>query len=384
MNINMTKLMFWLALTATLLPTLRADKGETDRLADQADAVVVGELLSGQQSGRSLAFVLSVTRTIKGDLTPGATVNVSGSTRLSLTRSLRGHYGIWFLKKTGSQWRLLPVMPGAAALEASCYFPVSKASSPASVSTPSPPVTTSDRIAVELAAAIQSYTDPRQLFNLAYGLLGVRQSALVRDLYRALRAHPDPEIRFIGLTQSFGPDDDLLALAEMANNLDLIPKLHTSGMLVPSICGRRNADPRAIQHLGRIASSSNPNVQKCAAQALAYIHTRETLPILAQLLVSADAVTREYAMRGFSRFVDNLPIPTPHNILDGKDLIPQGPTPYRTPETDKYSLSTRSLGRADQTEYLLFWKSWWASVKDKLMAPGQPAPPVPPPPSQRP
>ncbi len=47
---SMAKLMFWVAAAAALLPILRADKGRTDRLLDQADAVVVGELLSGQQS----------------------------------------------------------------------------------------------------------------------------------------------------------------------------------------------------------------------------------------------------------------------------------------------------------------------------------------------
>src|SRR3954454_6511065 len=43
---------------------IRAGKGPTDVLADQADAVVVGNIQSGQQNGQSLAFMLSVVRTI--------------------------------------------------------------------------------------------------------------------------------------------------------------------------------------------------------------------------------------------------------------------------------------------------------------------------------
>jgi len=99
-----------------------------------------------------------------------------------------------------------------------------------------------------------------------------------------------------------------------------------------------------------------------------YIHTRETLPFLAKLLDSSDATTREFAMRGLSRFVGNLPVATQQNIFSGKASLQQGPAPYRTPDTDRYSLATRSLAQAPEGEaaFLQFWKSWWALMKDKL------------------
>lgn len=86
-------------------------------------------------------------------------------------------------------------------------------------------------------------------------------------------------------------------------------------------------------------------------------------------------MVREEAMKGLSRFVDNLPIPTAYNTINLGALIPQGPQPYRTAETDKYSLSKRNPGPADQTEYLRFWRSWWASNKGKLTAPPAPGAP---------
>lgn len=100
------------------------------------------------------------------------------------------------------------------------------------------------------------------------------------------------------------------------------------------------------------------------------LHTREALPFLAQLLDSKDAKVRESAIQGLSRFVDNLPIPTTQTVANGKALVPQGPTPYRTLETDKYSLSRRWLSQSSlsETDYLQFWKSWWAIVKDKLLS----------------
>ena len=100
--------------------------------------------------------------------------------------------------------------------------------------------------------------------------------------------------------------------------------------------------------------------------ALDFIHTRDTLPFLAQALDGTDPNTRELAMQGLSRFVDNLPIQTQYNVTNGKALVAQGATPYRTADTDKYSLSRGSLGSANEAEYLQFWKSWWTAMKDEL------------------
>src|SRR5438034_8179226 len=120
-----TKLVGLLAIAATSLTDLRATQGPTDLLADQADAVVVAEVLSGQQTGYDVAFVLLITRTIKGGLAAGTAVNVSGGVRRSGSGSLRGHYGLWFLKKAGGQWALLPVIQ-AVALGTGTYIPLSK------------------------------------------------------------------------------------------------------------------------------------------------------------------------------------------------------------------------------------------------------------------
>ncbi len=70
-----------------------------------------------------------------------------------------------------------------------------------------------------------------------------------------------------------------------------------------------------------------------------------------------------------SCFVDNLPSITHYNVINGKSVQPQGPAPYRTAETDRYSLSTRRLADAREPEaaFLQFWKSWWATMKDKIM-----------------
>ena len=310
-----------------------------------------------------------MTRSIKGSLGPGSAVAVSGACTLAANKDLKGQYGMFFLSKTaGNLWALLP--SGAVAFE-TAYFPLSKASSPASITTHSPPTTVTDQIAVELAAGLQSYSSPLQLYTLANGLRAMPDSAIIKDLFQSLRASSDPELKFLALAK-FLRGGDPSALAEVAANIDLLPRLTVSSFVISEIYGRRDSDPAAIAHLGRISASSDPYVQRGAADALMRIHTRDALPFLAQLLDGSDPRTRELAIAGFSRFVENLPIETQFNTLNGQSKQPQGPAPYRTPQTDKYSLSMQSLAGSTLTEaeYVQFWKSWWATMSPKL-APGK-------------
>jgi hypothetical protein len=53
-----------------------AETSGTDALATQADAIVVGEVQSGQQTDRSLSFLLTISRVIKGNLVNGTTISV--------------------------------------------------------------------------------------------------------------------------------------------------------------------------------------------------------------------------------------------------------------------------------------------------------------------
>ena len=345
----------------------QAAKGPTDLLADQADAVVVGQIRSGQQNGYSVYMALSVVRTLKGTLTAGTVVNVGGTAGTAVTRNLGGQYGLWFLKNASGGWAFLPVSQGRATLETSAFFPLPTAASPANLGITAAPSTVSDQMALELGAAVQGYNDPSTLFNLAWALSGIGGSTVAPELFQTLRSSPDPEIRFIGLIGAWNGSGDVSALGEIADNMSVVSKIHASSLVGSSICGTRDAGASTVQYLGKIASAEDGNFARCAIMALDFIHTRDTLPFLAQALNSADPSTRELAMQGLSRFVDNLPIQTPYNTTSGKALISQGPTPYRTPQTDEYTLSRRSLGSASEAEYVQFWKSWWTTMQDKLI-----------------
>jgi hypothetical protein len=162
-------------------------------------------------------------------------------------------------------------------------------------------------------------------------------------------------------------------LAELANDIEQTAGLKATFFVVPGVLGWLDPNSLAIGHLGKIAASSDLYLQRAAATALMNIHTTDALPFLAKLLDSSDGATRELAMRGLSRFVEGMPIPTHENILSGRATLAQEPTPYRTAETARYSLATRSLAQAPETEaaFLSFWKSWWEAVQGSVVVAGR-------------
>jgi hypothetical protein len=342
------------------------DKGLTDGLADRADAVVAGAVQSGRQNGTNVTFSLAVDRTIKGNLLPGQILTIYWQSPLVFNRDLTGkYYGLWFLaKNTDSSLQLLSVTQGKIALERA-YLPLSSVYAPASAAAISGS-TTGGRIAAELLTAMQHCTDYEQLRTLGHGLFGIADSSTRGPVFQVLRASSDPEVKFLGLA-GLAKDGDASALAEMAKGASIIPSLRTGEFSLSVIGSMRTGDPGAVQALGTFAASANRDMQRSAADALCYIHTRDTLPFLALLLNSPDRQTIEYAIRGMSRFVNNLPIDRWEDVPSGKNLVPQGSAPFKTIDTDRYSLAMRvpSLTE-DLGPYVQFWKSWWLRMKDQL------------------
>lgn len=194
------------------------------------------------------------------------------------------------------------------------------------------------------------------------------QRPYVTELCQALRAQSDPEVKLIALAGLLGSSEPSSALSEIADNIDLLPKLDVAaGLITVSIRGIDSPDATVVSSLGRLTSvPSLPYLESSVGEALATIHTREALPFLARLLDSKAPRAREQAIRGFSRYVDNLPIPQANDQITGKSHIPRGPAPYRTAETDRFSLSRRLLLGESDTDYIQFWKLWWARMQNEL------------------
>jgi hypothetical protein len=76
-------------------------------LAQRADGVVAGEVVSGTQTGDTASFVLRVDRALKGTIYVGSLIKVEFQPlKASNTGLLGGDYGIWFLQASGpGKWR---------------------------------------------------------------------------------------------------------------------------------------------------------------------------------------------------------------------------------------------------------------------------------------
>lgn len=350
----------------TIIGSVCIQAQASQRLSDEADAVVVAGVQSGQQTGSSLSLALSVTRTIKGDISAGATLTVSGVCAESINRDLAGKYGMFFLRGTNAdRWTLLPVVNGYGFEGA--YYPLSPTAFAPATTTNAGRDTVDDQIARELAAGTAAPAGSYMLLVTENTLFTAPDTSVTRGLFQSLRTNPNPELRFVALARLMKAGD-LSALAEVAASIDLVPNLIARVFVAQAVLGERNSGAAAVTHLGEIAKSADMSLQQSAADALMRLHTQETLPLLADLLNSDFPRSRELAMAGLSRFVENLPPETEFDATSGKSVMPQGSVPYRSAETDRYSLSTRSLSSATEPEaaFLQFWKSWWVTVGSKL------------------
>ncbi|HLH18974.1 MAG TPA: hypothetical protein VKX45_17270 [Bryobacteraceae bacterium] len=343
---------------------LEAQARGADKIADDVDAVFVGEVVSGQTAGNSANYVLLVSRTIKGSLLPNDHANVSWTIPYRSGGDFKGAYGMWFLRQAGpGQFNLVQPFNGIQ------YLPISKTSSPSAIALPAgvaaQPATVGDQIAAEMFAALHAHPDRSQIAALGQMFLAADATPFVRALYGVLRADPDPELKFTGLTGMLRLSDPT-ALPEIANNLNLIPGLAIRPMVLSAVESRRDSTPEAIQTFGKFASSQDPDLQYTGGDVLRGIHTRDSLPFLVSLLDSPRPQTRLLALIGLCGFVNNLPIETPYNVPNGRANIPQGPTPYRTAETDRHCLGGIRPDQASDPESLQFWKSWWIANKAKL------------------
>lgn len=121
----------------------------------------------------------------------------------------------------------------------------------------------------------------------------------------------------------------------------------------------RNSDQAAVRSLGRIATGlrAQGGFLSYLANALAEVHTADTLPYLALLLDSPDPRVRIKANGGFSAFVGGLPIPTKDNFANGQFMVPS-PTPYSSDPSWKAFAIPNNPSTSQLNAASVGWKNW--------------------------
>ena len=343
-----------------------------DNVADLADAIVVGEVLSLQQTGSQVAFTLQVDRNLKGNIVPTSVIQVEWD-RAPVTRTpqqISGQYGMWFLRTNANgAWQLLPATHSNTPLPLSlaCY-PLLKGSAPfaSAVGTQS----VNDLVTGELSTAVEHLPSATtEFYYTATGLLSLSDTSNVTSQYRRLSQMADPQLQVLGLIGLVRQGD----AASIERVLELQAALRASKLRVHMVSAVRNVrdgTPRTVQALGRLATTSGvgSGLQMAACDALRSVHTKDSLPFLVALLDSPNAEIRHEGLAGISMFVENLPIQKAEMVPNMTWLRPQGPAPYRTTDTDKYSAK---FGEPPdrQAEYVAFWKSWWVKFGSQLAKP---------------
>jgi hypothetical protein len=354
------------------------------RLSENADLIAVATSLQGAQVGSQVSFVLAIERVLKGSVLPGATVHASWTTTDdpgALQMQLLAVRGLWFLKSDGgSNYNIMPTAVGHATINDVC------------VSVPAGDVrarfaytnsmAVPDKIALELAASAEAVANGeiKSLLLIRPASSGASPGGLT-TAHRLLVQSSVPRTRAIGY-QGLLLQNDRSALEEVEQQATSLAQANAVALIAASIGDNyRNADPAGIAVLGRMATAGPRSpllpFKSSAARALAWIHSRESLPILAEMLSDPDSAIRTYGVGGLAMFANN----EPSQAASSLSTAPAAPIYqpwYRTSETASHSTMSAQILVQHEAEYIGFWTKWWQDNQADIIV-GLPPKPLPPP-----
>jgi hypothetical protein len=130
----------------------------------------------------------------------------------------------------------------------------------------------------------------------------------------------------------------------------------------------RNDDAKSIATLGKwaVGASTGRPLRKAAANALALIHSPETIPHLVSLMESGDVDLEALGTGGLAMFANGV-----RKIGAGPmaHFSPSSaPGKYRSEETiQRFTLDVDRF-KADRAGNLAFWRSWWRQHGAEILA----------------
>lgn len=334
-------------------------------LATRGDAIVIGTVTTRSESGIAVSFDIQIEKVFKGTISPGS-VHVAHQwirrgiiagfpqTKAGQTIDAQLH-GIWFLQRAaGPDWEILAVS-GQDGIMVNLY-------SPAAVTLPpayqySETTSLVDSLILEVAAGLEAEGwRPAAALDALGSLRTPAASMFLTNYVNSL----DPAFRSIGLagllTQSHQD-----AIAQLVRFWPSISEAPSRVRVIQALRDSfRDSTPSAVQQLVAVATADSIYLElsPAAVTALAAIHTRESLPFLAHLLLSSDPGEQMKGVFGLSSFVNGCPSQTPNNVASMEYLQFKNPSPYRTAETIAKFAFRRGLAE-QETDLVSFWLNWW-------------------------
>ncbi|HYZ85062.1 MAG TPA: hypothetical protein VE621_11695, partial [Bryobacteraceae bacterium] len=335
-----------------------------------AHAIVVASMSTRLESSELVSFDLTMERVLKGDESlkvahvshpwkrRGLVITDQPNSPINVT--IRG---IWFLQRTGSgDWDVLAAN-GADGMMMNLYLPA--AETPPERYGSQASLTPLDATIIEFTSGAEQAGSWRRAMIVEL-LKNIRTPAVSR-VTSAYLSSPDPQFQIAGLALGLAQNQknvlsDLSRLWPTASSdpgrVDIVNSLRNS---------YRDVSPDSVKELAAIAADPTfAELRAPAVRALASIHTKEALSMLAGLLQSSDSDERMKGVFGLSSFANGCPVQTPENVVSMEYLQFSKPSPYRTPETIAH-FAFRSGPAEQEAELISFWRNWWIEHQAELM-----------------
>jgi len=285
---------------------------------------------------------VDVERVIKGTVQPGQLISVVWVSPFGVPDgAYPKDHGILFMHNTPSgAWEILPVANGHVTwLDAFIRTPI----------TPAPAGTLSDtdldKVLRELVAAIKANSVPVPV-DLA-AIHRTNRSPILDKAFREFAVSTDAKLMTLGHRGLISVSDTSVVQSLHQN----FQTLHAAPFWLPLVDEIKyqytNASPVAVRGLGSLVTdqTSPAELRLAAATALARVHSRESLPYLAELLDDSHQELKALAVGGLASFANNVPV-------GGHDPA-AGEWKYHNDATIAHS----SFSSAPPN--VAFWKTWW-------------------------
>jgi hypothetical protein len=318
-------------------------------LLSEADLVVVGVALPGGVSGTVARFRVDVERALKGEVGAGTLLDVVAEVPAGTSQGRSPQRGLFFLRRgTGGGYLLVPAVSGSPG-NVEFFYHLLPREARAVESAESASV--QERVFLELLAAFEKGGMlPGGGLSILMEQRELAASPAVRASFARYRASAEPRLRALGLCAGVANGEEAV-LRTLTAALRELPAKWQSAVLAELSGTYRSQVPGAVAALGALAAgpSTEPELRKAAARALARVHTRESIRYLAPLLDSPELDLRISAVGGISAFVNNGPGTSSQAVVR---------LPYRTEETARYCGMGPAVAEQNGP-YVNFWRQWW-------------------------
>ncbi len=354
----------------------------------EADAVVVGEIASGQLTESDgqvhSSAVLQVRRTLSGALLPGT------QAPLSWSFPIRGMWpkvqpqpiphagGLWLLKRAGDSWAPIPVVLSVPGALGGVFLPV-----PAGALNPeyfyAPDSALEAKIAMEMGSALESAAaaeGAKLNLEASPNPLGVRLSQAqvqFRDWCRWLdRLPPDallplqrrfasssqPSLQALGLIGLIrrGDSGALLQFEKDFPTLAVTPAALDLATHLPQELVQK--DPAALQAVGRMILSETgvSGLESRGSSLLAVSRQLEAVPYLTAMLSHPDRDIRSNAVMALCVVLRSDPgAPRGLKLWDPATMSDQCPNHSPLADAEEVAAQVR------------FWQNWWAQAREPVL-----------------